>query len=121
MFKEKINQYIQESAQNKECIQAIEDFIESCGSYVLKVNNLETALITKRFMMEGNEYITYIHNLGDYRSKAHNALINNIKILNRICVMNNIEIPIKCNLENVSEVQNMAISLIDELYASRKQ
>lgn len=120
MFREKINKYVLEAANNEECIQALEDFIESCGSYVLRVNNFEAALITRRISMEGNKYVQYMRDLENYRSKAHNMLIANIQILDRICRINNIEVPIKCNLDNTVEVQNMAISLIDELYSSRK-
>jgi len=59
--------------------------------------------------------------LGSSRIKALNAVVANIKILNRVCLSNCIDSPIKCDVENSIEVEDMAISLIDELFVTRKR
>ena len=120
MFKDSISRFIQEVAQDNECIEIIVDFLESCQNYTSKASTLELASIIKRYNMEGNEYRKYILDLTNSRNKSYNALIANFKIINRLCDAKNIQPPISCNLEDSEEVDDIAIKLVEELFRTRK-
>ena len=116
MLKEDISKFVQESSQDNDCIESVLDLLEACQEYVSRVTTIELASIIKRYNMEGNEYRKYIYDLNNSKNKAYNAVVANIKIINRLCQIKDVEVPISCNLEDSKEVEGLAIKLIEELF-----
>lgn len=120
MYKEIFSRFIQEVSHDKDCLELLEDLIEACSNYVASVNDLEAALLSARYRMEAEEYRKYIADLENNRTRAHNALIANVKIINRLCSMNKLEPMFKCNLSNREEVAEEAIKVVDDLFSNRR-
>ena len=120
MYNEIFSRFIQEVSQDNDCLELLEDFIEACSNYVGSVNDLEAALLSARYRMEAEEYRRYIADLDNNRSRAHNALIANVKIVNRLCSVNNLDPIIKCNMNNRVEVAEEAIKVVDDLFKNRR-
>ena len=122
MYREKINEFIKNisDSRDSECLELIEDLVSSTAEYVKRVNILELGMMVGKHNKEGEEYREYIHSLDRQRSNAHNALINNLKIVNRIYRNNNM-IPIyKGDEDNRVEIANFAQEIIDELFSTRR-
>lgn len=69
----------------KEDIETVELYIKKCGEYIKAVNDMESAIATARFRMEGEDYRQYIMNLDRTRKIVHDDLINSTKLINRLC------------------------------------
>lgn len=94
MYREKIHEFIRtiSESNDRECLDLMEDLISSASDYVRRVNVLEIGLMVGKYNKEGAEYREYIEKLDKQRSNAHNALITNVKIINRLCKNNNLEL-----------------------------
>lgn len=92
MFKEKIDlliQAINRSNDNEkaEYLQAVESMIVDCGRYIERVTAMEAAQATARFRMEADEYKDLIVRLDRARKYAHDSMMVNVKLVNRICAL----------------------------------
>lgn len=87
MFREKINGFIGviDETQDSDCLDLIGELVASASEYVHIFNVLEIAIMIGKHNKNGEEYRTYIENLDKQRNNAHNILISNVKIINRLC------------------------------------
>lgn len=122
MYREKINEFIKviSETEDSECLDIMEDLIESASGYVRRVNVLEIGLMVGRYNKEGSEYREYIEKLDKQRSNAHNALISNVKIINRLCRKNNLQLIYQGNEEDRIEVAEFAQKVVEELFNTRR-
>lgn len=98
----------------------VEEIINSCGQYIEKVNAMESALVSARFRLEGNDYRDYMVDLDKSRRLAHNSLIVSVKLLNRYCKLANIDPLYEGDLESRIEIAEFAKEIVDEMFESRK-
>lgn len=105
---------------SKDCITYIEDIIGTCGVYVEKVTQMEAAIATARFIMEPEEYRTYISNLDKSRRISHDGIMANMAILNRYCRLAEVPPIYKGDLNNRYEVAEFAMSIVQAFFGDRK-
>lgn len=122
MYREKIHEFIRtiSESNDRECLDLMEDLISSASDYVRRVNVLEIGLMVGKYNKEGAEYREYIEKLDKQRSNAHNALITNVKIINRLCKNNNLELIYSGNEEDRIEVAKFAQQVVEELFSTRR-
>lgn len=95
-LKEKINlliQAINKSDDNEkgEYLQAIETMIADCGKYIERVTAMEAAQATARFRMEADDYRDTIVRLDRSRKFAHDSMMIDVKLVDRICALMGVE------------------------------
>ena len=122
MYREKINEFIRTISEtnDKECLELMEDLISSASDYVRRVNVLEIGLMVGKYNKEGDEYREYIEKLDKLRSSAHNALITNVKIINRLCKNNDLPLIYSGNEEDRIKVAEFAKQVVEELFTTRR-
>jgi carboxylesterase type B len=122
MYREKINEFIKviSETEDSECLDMMEDLIESASDYVRRVNVLEIGLMVGKYNKEGAEYREYIERLDKQRSNAHNDLISNVKIINRLCRKNDLPLIYQGNEEERVEVAEFAQQVVEELFNTRR-
>jgi carboxylesterase type B len=122
MYREKINEFIKviSETEDSECLDMMEDLIESASDYVRRVNVLEIGLMVGKYNKEGAEYREYIEKLDKQRNNAHNALIANVKIINRLCRKNNLSLIYQGNEEERVEIAEFAQQVVEELFNTRR-
>lgn len=122
MYREKINEFIRTISESKdrECFNLMDDLISSASDYVRRVNVLEIGLMVGKYNKEGAEYREYIEKLDKQRSNAHNALITNVKIINRLCKNNDLASIYSGNEEDRIQVAEFAQNVVEELFSTRR-
>ena len=122
MYREKIHEFIRtiSESNDRECLDLMEDLISSASDYVRRVNVLEIGLMVGKYNKEGAEYLEYIEKLDKQRSDAHNALITNVKIINRLCKNNKLSPIYSGNEEDRIEVAKFAQQVVEELFSTRR-
>ncbi len=122
MFREKINEFIKviSETEDSECLDMMEELIESASDYIRRVNVLEIGVMVGKYNKEGDEYREYIKKFDKQRSNAHNSLISNVKIINRLCRNNNLPLIYQGNEEDRIEVAEFAKKVVDELFSTRR-
>jgi hypothetical protein len=122
MYREKINEFIRviSESDDRECLDLMEDLISSASDYVRRVNVLEIGVMVGKYNKEGAEYREYIEKLDKLRSNAHNSVITNVKIINRLCRKNDLSMIYSGNEEDRIEVGEFAQQVVEELFSTRK-
>lgn len=122
MYREKINEFIRviSESDDRECLDLMEDLISSASDYVRRVNVLEIGLMVGKYNKEGSEYREYIEKLDKLRSNAHNSVITNVKIINRLCRKNDLPMIYQGNEEDRIEVAEFAQQVVEELFSTRR-
>jgi 26S proteasome regulatory complex component len=122
MYREKINEFIRiiSESDDRECLDLMEDLISSASDYVRRVNVLEIGLMVGKYNKEGAEYRDYIEKLDKLRSNAHNSVITNVKIINRLCRKNDLPMIYQGNEEDRIEVAEFAQKVVEELFSTRR-
>jgi Mg2+ and Co2+ transporter CorA len=122
MYREKINEFIKviSKTPDSDFLDIIEDLVQSAGNYVMRVADLEAAIVVAKETKEASEYREYIESLDKKRSSAHNVLIANTKAVNRMCKKYNVPLLFEGNEEARIEIVNFAQQLIDELFSTRR-
>lgn len=122
MFREKINEFIRviSKTEDCQCLDMMEELIDSAGDYLRRVNVLEIGIMVGKYSKEDNEYREYIEKLDKQRSNAHDNLISNVKIINRLCRINNLPPMYQGNEEDRVEVAEFAQKVVDELFSTRR-
>lgn len=64
---------------------AVKHMLDSCAEYVHIVVNQEQRIQMARFRMEGEEFRSYVMSLDTSRRFAHNALMTDVNVCNRVC------------------------------------
>lgn len=96
MKSDKINRLIKAIVSNNresagDDMKLIEDFASSCGRYLKATIELEAARSTARYYLDGEEYRRHIEDLEKACSNAQNSLVAAVKIINRLCEINEVE------------------------------
>lgn len=122
MVREKISEFIRviDETQDSDCLDLIEELVASASEYVHRVNVLEIAIMIGKYNKNGEEYRTYIENLDKQRNNAHNILISNVKIINRLCRSYKLPLIYQGNEEERIEVAEFAQQLVNELFSTRR-
>lgn len=122
MYREKVEHLIDSISQSSDCeyLGIVGDLVESAAEYIKRVVMLETAMLTGKLTKEGNEYREYIQQLDSSRSAAHNKLISNVRLINKLCSINKIPVIFEGNEENRIEIANFAHQIIHEYFCTRK-
>lgn len=122
MYREKINEFIKTISEtnDSECLDLMEDLISSASDYVRRVNVLEIGIMVGKYNKEGDEYREYIEKLDKLRSSAHNSLITNVKIINRLCRNNNLPPIYDGDEEERIQVAEFAKQVVEELFSTRR-
>ena len=100
--------------------KVVGDLIASTGKYVRAVVELEGAVMSAKHQFEGEVYREYIGNLDSIRSIAHNSLISNMKIVNRLCDKYEVE-PIYTGSDERAMIGDFAGELAIEFFQTRKK
>lgn len=122
MYKNKINIIIEtfSNLQDNDLLDVIEDLIQSAVEYIRKVTYLESALIVSAKNKSGVEYRDYIQKLDENRSISHNALISNVKVVNRICKKYSLPLIYEGDENDRVKIGNFAGELVNELFMTRR-
>jgi len=122
LYKEKINEFIRviSVTEDSDCLDIMEELISTASDYVRRVNVLEIGIMVGKYNKDGNEYREYIEKLDKQRSDAHNSLISNAKIINRLCKKNNLPLIYEENANERIEVAEYAQKVVDELFSTRR-
>lgn len=122
MFKElseKIND--SDGQYKKDDLEIIEQYPVKCAYYIEKVANMESAIQIARFRMEPEDYRNYIMELDRSRKIAHNALISETKLLNKICQIYNYPEIYTGSFEDRNEIAEFAKKIVDEFFEKRQR
>lgn len=122
MFREKINEFIKviSETEDSECLDMMEELIGSASDYMRRANVLEVGVMVGKYSKEGDEYREYIEKLDKQRSNAHNSLISNVKVINRLCKNHNLPLIYEGNEEERVKVAEFAQKVVDELFSTRR-
>jgi hypothetical protein len=122
MFREKINEFIKviSETEDSECLDMMEELIGSASDYMRRVNVLEVGVMVGKYNKEGDEYREYIEKLDKQRSNAHNSLISNVKVINRLCRNHGLPLIYEGNEEERVAVAEFAQKVVDELFSTRR-
>lgn len=123
MYKEKIHELCEVLAKStdSDCLDYIVELIEDASYYVRRVNLLEIEYIVGRYSKEGQEYRDSIKSLDELRSAAHETLISNVKLVNKICRKYNLPLLFEGDEKERVEIAEFANSLVEELFKGRKK
>jgi len=120
MYREKINEFIRiiSKSNDRECLNLMQGVISSASDYVRRLNVLEIGLMVGKYNKEGAEYREYIEKLDKQRSNAYNALITNVKIINKLCKNNDLASIYSGNEEDRIQVAEFAQNVVEELFST---
>ncbi|WP_315116954.1 DUF3232 domain-containing protein [uncultured Clostridium sp.] len=108
------------NSEDLDCIEVLEDLISSAGEFVKKVNTLEGGSIVSKYYKDGDEFREYMTDLDKERFLAHNELIANIKIVNRLCKKYNIPVIYIGNEEDRRAIGEFGLALTNEIFSSKR-
>lgn len=118
MYREKIEN-LKELVQKSEhkykenFFNNIQKLINSAATYVETVVNMESSIKILSFRLEGKDYRLAVEALDKRRRAAHNALIAQVKIANRICELFSQE-PIYDGNGERDDIARFAFDLVNE-------
>lgn len=123
MYRDKICTFINlvSESDDSDCLDMINDLVESAADYIKRVNILEAGLITARINCDPSEYRNIIERLDKMRSAVHNDLIINVKAVNRLCRAHNIPLLFEGNEEERIEIAEFALNLSNEIFNTRRR
>ena len=122
MYREKINGFIRviSGTEDSDCFKIMEELINIASGYISRVNVLEIGLSMGRYDKESTEYTKYMEKFDKMKNDAHNILISNIKVINRLCKKNNLPLIYEGNEERKIEVSEFAQKVVDELFSTSR-
>lgn len=101
-------------------LESVKFAIDSCGNYVEAVNAMEAVLTVQRFRLEPDEFREAVSEADKRRRNIHNGLIANVTILNRVCVMAEVEKIFQGDTEDRLAIADFAMEVTTEMFATRK-
>lgn len=121
MFRERIELLLDSISDSSdvEYSDTVQELIESAAEYMKRVVVLEAARSTAKHKMEGEEYREYIQQLDSSRSSAHNKLISNVKLVNRLCKQNGTPSVFEGDEDKRIEIADFAQLMMDEYFSTR--
>lgn len=101
-------------------LESVKFAIDSCGNYVEAVNAMEAVLTVQRFRLEPDEFREAVSEADKRRRNIHNGLIANVTILNRVCIMAEVEKIFQGDTEDRLAIADFAMEVTTEMFATRK-
>ena len=108
------------NSEDLDCVEVVEDLISSAGEYIKKVNEFEGSLIVAKYYKNGEAYSDYISDLNKEKILAHNELIANIKITNRLCRKYNIAPVYLGDEEDRESTGDFGLTLCKEIFSLKR-
>jgi len=118
-YRKKIEELRDKLKDDPLLLKTVEGIVEDCGRYIKRVHDTEVAYTIARFRMETKEYTKYYEELDRNRKITHDALISGVRLLNRLCMLNDLP-PIFEGTEDRVSVADFAKEVVDEFYETRK-
>lgn len=84
-------------ADKCDLIEDVKDTVDACCGYVEQVDNMAESIQLARATMDAEDFRRYAQNLDFNRRAAHEGLMINVDMLNRICV--NLGIPLVADVD----------------------
>ncbi len=100
-------------------LEAVEDLIVGCGSYINKVIEMEAAIATARFRMEPEDFQELVTRLDRNRKYAHDSLIASIRLVNRLCGVYGVS-PVYTGPDERIPMAEFAMLTTEEYFRERK-
>jgi hypothetical protein len=121
-IKDRVNALLAKIKNDPDQVSLVRDMIDSCANYVDTVVNMENMINIYRFRTEDPaELRVMIQRLDQTRRIVHNAVISNVRIVDRLCRINNVE-PVFGGLdEDRLAVAEFAKQVVDEFFEERKK
>lgn len=121
-IKDRVNALLAKIKNDPDQVSLVRDMIDSCTNYVDTVVNMENMINIYRFRTEDPaELRVMIQRLDQTRRIVHNAVISNVRIVDRLCRINNVE-PVFGGLdEDRLAVAEFAKQVVDEFFEERKK
>lgn len=121
-IKNKVNALLEKIKDDADKTSLVRDMIDSCANYVDTVVNMENAINVYRFRAEDpSELRVMIQRLDQTRRIVHNALISNVRIVDRLCKMEGVEPIFGGSDEDRLAVAEFAKRVVDEYFEDRKK
>ncbi|HYE81560.1 MAG TPA: DUF3232 domain-containing protein [Clostridia bacterium] len=123
MYREKVGLFLDSIADSgdEQYADAMKDLIESAAEYIKKVAVHESEKSVARLSMEGDKYGEYIQQLDGNRRTAHNKLISDVRVVNRLCKLYGISLMFEGDENNRIEIADFAQQIINEYFNTRKR
>lgn len=122
MLRERIREIgiVISNSEDLDCVEVLEDLVESAAEYVKDVNVLEGGILIAKYYKDGEDYRNYIEGLDKERTSAHNELIANVKIINRLCKKYNLSPIYNGDEEDRIAIANFGFELVKEIFSTRR-
>ena len=104
-----------------EDLKILEEMLNQCGQYIEKVNNMGNVTAIAKFYIEGDEYRERLSNIDKTRSFVHNGLIVNVKLVNKLCQLYNLEPIFNGDTGDRIAVAEFAIEVVLDNFENRKR
>ncbi len=127
MYLEKINALIKAWETDEDAVNLINMALNSFAQYVEVVVNMEAFISTRSILYgDAEAYRQSVMNLDRNRRAIHEAVISNIKILNRFCAQKNLECLYDGDTDNNNHssrilMGNFAGEVAKEIFDNRKK
>jgi len=126
IHKESIQKLINNHKDDIETLNLIKNCLSSFGEYHARIYKMETWLSMYGYHnMPKEDYQNDMTGLDKSRSVAHNTVISNIGILNRLCDQNNIS-PVYEGIVSVErphrvEIADAVLAYVEEIVTQRRK
>jgi len=121
-IKNKVNALLEKIKDDADKTSLVRDMVDSCANYVDTIVNVENAINVYRFRVEDpSELRVMIQQLDQTRRIVHNALISNVRIVDRLCKMEGVEPIFGGSDEDRLAVAEFAKRVVDEYFEDRKK
>jgi len=121
-IKERINALLEKIKDDPDLVSLVRDMVDSCANYVDTVVNMENMINIYRFRTEDPaEFGIMVQRLDQTRRFVHNSVISNVRIIDRLCKLNNVELVYGGSDEDRLAVAEFAKKVVDEFFEDRKK
>lgn len=122
MLRERIREIglVISNSEDLDCVEVLEDLIQSAAEYVMDVNVFEGGILISKYYKDGEQYRNYIEGLDKERTSAHNELIANVKIINRLCRKYSLSPIYDGDEEDRVAIANFGFELAKEIFITRR-
>lgn len=118
-IKAKIEALKEKVKDDADMLSIVHDLVENSHRYITAVVNMENSITTMRFRLDGEDYRQYMQNLDTARRIVHNALISSVKIVNRLCNEEKIELIYEGDITDRFKVGSLAMEIVDDYFKNR--
>lgn len=120
-IKERINALLEVVKDDADQISLVKNLISSCSHYVDVVVNTENSINIARFKInDPADYREYVQQLDKSRRIAHETVISNVHIVDRLCKLNKVE-PIYGGEDDRLAIADFAKQVVDEYFEERRK